>query len=199
MKELFDFYKSALTGGVIAPPLCAEYKGLWQRCHNDKEALLKLSLSQQAIPFVASYCYHGIGVTKDFIKMNFKNLINGHIIHDADKIEGYTYGMWVDAPQGKEIALKQDISTWLWCDETQVTIPQTLCPVIYVSNCSHIYINLGGYNNVRIYLFDESRVTIDEGDETSKCLIYKYSEQSKVDISKYCLSKVNVFTKQLRL
>jgi hypothetical protein len=49
-------------------------------------------------------------------------------------------------------------------------------------------------------LFDDSKVVIDDwGDETTKVVIYRYSTDAQVEISKYCLADVRVFNKELRL
>jgi hypothetical protein len=70
---------------------------------------------------------------------------------------------------------------------------------LYVSNHSTLNITLDGYNSPKIYLFDDSVVNIMECDEESKVIVYKYSDNAKVEIGKYCLSSVKVFDKDLRL
>ena len=74
-----------------------------------------------------------------------------------------------------------------------------MCPFFYISNDSDVNISLDGFNYVSIYLFDDSKVTIDDADEDSKVVIYKYSDKAQVELGKYCLADVKVFDKILRL
>ena len=48
-------------------------------------------------------------------------------------------------------------------------------------------------------VFDESVVTIDDFDENSDIIVYKYSEKAVVEIGKFCLGRVKVFNKELKL
>lgn len=185
------FRKNALLAN-----LCKKWSDMWAACHDDKEKLMRLVLMQQSAPYFADFCYRGKGLTKDYCKREFSDYINGRTFRDCDDVQGYTYGMFIDAPTNLEIAL--DVSQFLWCD-IYITIPKTKCPLLYVSNSSHINISLDGFNCPRIYLFDNSKVTIDDGDEESKVIIYKYSKDAKVELGKYCLSNVKVFDKELRL
>ena len=57
----------------------------------------------------------------------------------------------------------------------------------------------GGYNNVTIMLFDDSKVTLSDIDEESNVTVFKYSDQCDVTIGKYCMGKVKEFRKELRL
>ena len=75
----------------------------------------------------------------------------------------------------------------------------TKCPLLYVSNHSDIHLSLDGYSTVIVYLFDDSKVTIEESDELSKVNVYSYSEDTVVEQGKHCLGNVRVFEKQLRL
>jgi hypothetical protein len=68
-----------------------------------------------------------------------------------------------------------------------------------MSNCSNVHLIGDGYNNVNIKLFDKSKVTIEDLDENSEVVVYKYSDEAKVELGKYCLGKVKVFEKDLRL
>ena len=74
-----------------------------------------------------------------------------------------------------------------------------MCPFFYISNDSDVNISLDGFNYVSIYLFDNSKVTIDDSDEDSKVVIYKYSDNAQVELGKYCLADVKVFNKKLKL
>ena len=186
------FRKNALLAN-----LCKEWSNMWAACHDDKEKLMRLVLMQQSAPYFASFCYRGKGLTKDYCKREFSDYINGRIFNDCDNVKGFSYAMYIDAPTGFKIV--PDVAQLLWCDNVDVTIPKTKCPILYVSNSSTIHITCDGYNCLHIYLFDDSKVTIDDADEDSKVVIYKYSDNAQVELGKYCLADVKVFNKKLKL
>lgn len=192
MDELQRYYKESLLAN-----LCNEYKGYWQKAHGDKEKLMRLVLRQQCAAHFADFCYRGKGLTKDYCKREFSDYINGRIFNDCDNVNGFSYAMYIDAPTGFKIV--SDVAQFLWCDNVDVTIPKTKCPILYVSNSSTIHITCDGYNCTHIYLFDDSKVTIDDADEDSKVVIYKYSDKAEVELGKYCLADVKVFNKKLKL
>ena len=192
MDEMLYFRKNALLAN-----LCKEWSSLWAACHDDKEKLMRLVLMQQSAPYFADFCYRGKGLTKDYCKREFSDYINGRIFNDCDNVKGFSYAMYIDAHTGFKIV--SDVAQFLWCDNVDVTIPKTKCPILYVSNSSTIHITCDGYNCPHIYLFDDSKVTIDDADEDSKVVIYKYSDKAQVELGKYCLADVKVFDKQLKL
>ena len=192
MDEMLYFRKNALLAN-----LCKEWSNMWAACHDDKEKLMRLVLMQQSAPYFADFCYRGKGLTKDYCKREFSDYINGRIFNDCDNVKGFSYTMYIDAPTGFKIV--SDVAQLLWCDNVDVTIPKTKCPILYVSNSSTIHITCEGYNCPHIYLFDDSKVMIDDADEDSKVVIYKYSDNAQVELGKYCLADVKVFDKQLKL
>lgn len=192
MDEMLYFRKNALLAN-----LCKEWSNKWAACHDDKEKLMRLVLMQQSAPYFADFCYRGKGLTKDYCKREFSDYINGRIFNDCDTVKGFSYAMYIDAPTDFKIV--SDVAQFLWCDNVDVTIPKTKCPILYVSNSSTIHITCDGYNCPHIYLFDDSKVTIDDADEDSKVVIYKYSDKTQVELAKYCLADVKVFDKQLKL
>lgn len=189
---LFTYHKNALLNN-----LCKEWDAKWNACHNDKEQLMRLVLMQQSAAHFATFCYQGKGLTKDYCKQEYGDYINGRVFNDCDGVKGFSYGMFIDVPQVEEMAL--DVSQFLWCKDTNVSIPQTKCPRLYVSNRSNLNISLDGYNSIAIYLFDESTINIEDADNESNVIVYKYSKDAKVELGKYCLSNVKVFDKELRL
>lgn len=195
-KGLFGFYKAALSG-EITTPLCSEYKKAWRLCGDNKEMLMKLALEQQAIPFVVTHAYQGKGLTKEYIKENFSDYINGRIMHDCDSVKGFTYQMFVDASESLKIA--SDVTCMMWCENTDVEVVQTKCPTMYVSNKSSVNITLNGYNSIRVYLFDESSINIAHADAESSVLVYKYSDVANVSVGEDCLAEVKQYNKTLRL
>lgn len=192
-QDLFNYYKHALSNG-----LCSEYKGRWRACHDNKEKLVKLVMAQQSLPHFIYYCYNGIGLSKEYIQETFTDYINGKtVINDADGVDGYTYSIYVGYKGIFKAAT--DVLAFMWCSNTSCTVNVAKSPVIYVGAGSHIHLTLDGYNCPRIYLFDDSKVTITDADENSKVIIYKYSDKAQVELGKYCLGKVKEFRKDLRL
>lgn len=195
---MFQFYKAALSG-EISTPLCSQYKAAWRQCGDDKEMLLRLSLSQQSLPFVATYAYQNKGITKEYIKSNFKDLINGYTFKDCDGVNGYTYGLYVDWDYENDLVVDKDVTSIMWTIGANVVVPSTKCPTIYLSNKSNVHLAGEGFNTINVKLFDKSVLTIEDLDEESEVVVYKYSEDAKVELGKYCLGKVKVFEKQLKL
>lgn len=192
-KELFNFYKNALVDG-----LCDEYKSLWQAANNDKFKLVNLAMCQQSIPFVATYCHQGNGLSKEYIKREFHDYINGRgVLRDCDGINGYTYGLYVD--HTSDLSVSDDVLSFMWCNISSIEIKPSKCPILYFSNNSKCGIVSGGYNTIRVYLFDESEVTLSDIDENSEIVIYRYSDNCKVILGKYCMGKIKEHDKKLRL
>lgn len=192
MDELTRYYRESLLAD-----LCDEYKGYWQSAKNDKEKLIRLSLSQQAIPHVASFAYMGKGLSKEFFLREFSDYINGYTVHDADDVKGFTYGLYVD--YNDVLDIDKDVTHIMWSVGTNVVVPLTKAPIIYVTNKSDVHLICEGYNNVKVYLFDESRLTIDDLGEDGDVVVYKYSTSCDVVKGKYCLGSVKEFAKELRL
>lgn len=197
-KNMFSFYKAALNG-EISTPLCSEYKASWRKCGDNKEMLVRLSLSQQALPFVATHAYQKKGLTKEYIKDNFRDYINGYVLEDCDGIKGYTYALYVDWGYDNDLDIKTDVSSIMWCIDTNIIVPKCKCPTIYISNSSSVRLICNGYNTVNVKLFDDSKIILDDVDEDSNVTIYKYSDKASVELGKFCLKEPKVFNKELRL
>lgn len=195
---MFSFYKAALNG-EISTPLCSEYKASWRKCGDNKEMLVRLSLSQQALPFVATHAYQKKGLTKEYIKEHFKEYINGKILEDCDGVDGYTYALYVDWDYENDLNIETDVASVMWTTGANIVIPQCKCPTIYLSNKSNVHVVGEGFNTVNIKLFDESKVTVEDIDKDSEVIVYKYSDKAAIEEGKYCFGKVKVFNKELRL
>lgn len=195
--ELFNFRKNAL-GGVLTSPLCEEYRKEWQLASKDKLALITLAMRQQSCPYFAHHCYMGKGLSKEYIKREFADYINGYTIKDADDVIGYTYGLFVDYNYDNNLIVDKDVVHIMWTN-CNVVIPETKCPVVYVSNNSNVTLSCDGFNSVKIYLFDNSRLVIDDVDKESDVTIYKYSDFCVIEKGRYCFGAVKEFKKELRL
>ena len=143
-------------------------------------------------------CYENLGLTKEYILENFGEYINGkRTFENTEGVAGYTYQLYVGFKHDfKAVA---DVTSMMWCSSPLVEIEATKCPIFYVSNSSNVHFLLNGFNSPKIYLFDDSKVMIDDADEESEVIIYKYSANAKVETGKYCFGKVKVFNKQLKL
>ena len=196
--EMLKFKKNALLGNISAEPLCQAYKQAWRMCGDDKEMLVKLALKQQSIPYLSHACYKELGLTKEYILNNFGELINGkRTFENVEGVDGYTYQLYVG--YDKDFEITADVTSLMWCNGSQIVIEPTKCPTLYISNKSNVHIVGEGFNTVNIKLFDESNITVDDTDNDSEVIVYKYSDKAAVDEGKYCFGKVKVFNKELRL
>jgi hypothetical protein len=197
--EMLKYKKNALLGNISAEPLCQAYKQAWRSCGDDKGMLVRLAMKQQSIPHFSTACYKKLGLTKEYIKENFKDYINGHILNDCDDVKGYTYALYVDWNYDNDLDVKTDVSSLMWCVDTNVIVPKCKCPTLYISNGSKVCLVCEGYNSVNVKLFDDSVLIIDDIDENCDVVVYKYSDSAKVEKEKFCLGSVKVFQKELRL
>ena len=197
MDELMDFKKNALRG-VIAAPLCADYRKEWMACGEDDEELVRLALRQQSLPYLITHCGYGYGMTRSYIKKRFEKWINGHVFDGCDGVAGYTYSMYVDFKG--ILSPVTDITAFMWCNDMSLEIKATRCPIFYVGCDSHISLSCDGYNTVKVYLFDESTLEVYDADETCDVIIYRYGEDARVMRGEYAQhDNIKVFNKELRL
>lgn len=193
MDDLIFYRKNAILAN-----LCDEWNKKWSACHDDKEKLMRLVLSQQAAPHFATFCYNGAGLSKEYCLREFGSYLNDRTFANCDEVEGFTYAMYISPSEAKEISV--DVAQILWSNPMEAIIPQTKCNRLYISNKSSVHITLEGYNTVQVYLFDESELIIDDADDTCEVVVYKYSDKSKVERGTFCISpKVKIFNKTLKL
>ena len=195
---MLQFYKAALSG-ELSTPLCSSYKAAWRKCGDNKEMLMRLSLSQQSLPYVAAHAYKGMGLTKEYIKKEFKDYINGYVFNDCDEVDGYTYALYVDWDYENDLDVKTDVASIMWTVGANIVVPTSKCQTLYISNRSNVHLVGDGYNSINIKLFDKSKISIEDLDENSEVVVYKYSDDAQVELGKYCLGKVKEFRKDLRL
>lgn len=190
--EMFTFKRNALLAN-----LCKEWDTKWSACRDDKEKLMKLALMQQSAPYIADFFYRGVGLSKEYVKRQFSEYIDGHTFFDCDDVAGYTYGMYVDAQHPIEI--KHDIVQFIWCNGTRVSLPQLRSTKMYVSNKSDLHIECEGYNNLIVMLFDESRIVFDKLATTCRVNVYRYDKRAIVDADASIMDMINIMDKELRL
>lgn len=189
---MFTFRRNALLAN-----LCREWDTKWSACKDDKEKLMKLALMQQSAPYIADFFYRGVGLSKEYVKRQFSDYIDGKTFYDCDEVCGYTYGMYVDAKHPIEI--EHDIIQFLWCDDAHVTLPELRSTKMYISNKSTIHVHCNGYNNVIVMLFDKSKVIFDKLSSTCRVNVYRYNDNADVVYDESSCENVNIFEKELRL
>lgn len=193
-KKFFAFIKNAYLNG-----LCDEYKAEIRRCGEDKALLMSLALRQQSLPWVISNLNNSGILDKSYMLENFSECVNTRVFNDCDGVTGFKYKMFVGYNHSVRLD-DVDVSAYLWCDKTQVEVVQAKCPIIYVGCGSNVSLICEGYNSVRVYLFDNASVTLDDVDESSNVTVLRYSDKAEVKTGRYCLSKkVKVFDKELKL
>lgn len=197
MDELLKYKKNSILGNISGQPLCQDYLTAWRKCGDDKEMLVRLALKQQSLPHFSTACYNKLGLSKEYVLRNFGDYINGkRTFDDVEGAKGYTYQLY--AGYDDDFDIMADVTSLMWC-KCGVNIHKTKCPTIYVSNYSNITFSCEGYNSIRIYLFDESSITIDDTDDSCEVLVYKYSNRANVDVGKFCFANMKIFYKQLKL
>ena len=197
MNDIFNYRKNALQG-AIASPLCGEYNMKWRACGEDKEKLFRLGVMRQSIPHLFTYANEGLGVTKDGLMTDFANYINGeYTAIDVDGVEGgYTTQLYVGYDHNVyEVA---DTMAFMWCN-TDMDIRATACPTLYVGCGSEVHLFLDGYNTISVYLFDTSKVVIEDSDDTCNVVVRKYSDKCEAERGKYCLCGVREYQKDLKI
>ena len=196
---MMTFKRNALLGNISGQPLCSDFKSAWRQCGSNKEMLVRLALMQQSQPFFSTACYKSLGLSKEYIKKEFKDYINGYIVTNADGVNGYTYALYVDWGYKNDLEIKTDVASIMWTTNTNVVVEKTKCPTIYISNKSSVNLICDGFNTIHVKLFDKSKLFIDDLDSESQVIVYKYSDDAKVEEGKFCFGKVKVFNKELRL
>jgi hypothetical protein len=113
-------------------------------------------------------------------------------------VNGYTYSLYVDF--NGICKPDNDVTAFMWCSCTQVNVSTSKCPIFYIGAGSEVSLLCDGYNSIHIYLFDDSKVIIDDADETCGIIVYRYSDKAEVEVGKYCLTKnIKIFDKTLKL
>ena len=193
-KAYLEFMKHVCGGNM-----CEEYKNEIKRCHEDRLLLAKLAMRQQSIPYMATVMRDKI-ITVDATRKFFKDYINGYVLEDCDEVGGYDYAWYIDWNYDNDIITENiDVMHITHTIGANVIVTATRCPILYISNNSKIHIICEGYNNIKIYLFDKSQITIEDTDEESSITVYKYSDKCKVKTGKFSLCKINEFEKELKL
>lgn len=195
--SLFNYKKNALVGS-IAEPLCSEYSAKWRACGEDKEKLFRLALQRQSLPHLMTYADKGLGVTKEGLLTDFAEYINGeYTAIDVDGVEGgYTTQLFVGYESNiYEVA---DTMAFMWCN-ADIDVRATRCPTFYVGCDTTLHLFLDGYNTISVYLFDNSKVVVEDADVSCNVVVRKYSNECSVEKGKYCLCGVREYNKDLRI
>ena len=192
-KEFIEFLKDAYSGG-----LCNEYRDEIRKCHEDKLSLVRLAMRQQSIPYIATKMHDGV-ITKAYLQKVFGDFLNGFVLEDCDGVDGYKYSWYVDYDCNKDLVVESDVVHISWTVGASVVVPQTKAPTIYISNRSKVHLVGEGFNTINVKLFDKSELIVEDIDENSEIVVYRYSDMANVVKGKYCLGKVKVFDKELKI
>lgn len=194
MDKMQEYYKNALLAN-----LCTEYKAEWRNAMSDKKALFDMAVIQQSIPHMLTFAYNGIGLTKEYLKEEFQDYINGkYTAIDVDGVKGnYKTTLYVGFKG--ILRLSDDVSVFMWSNISSLMLNTSKAAKFYIGCKSNVTLNLDGYNSIILMLFDESTVRIGECDTTCDVTIFKYSTDAHVELSKYCLANVKTYEKELRL
>ena len=195
--SLFTYRKNALAGS-LGEPLCSEYNAKWRACGGDKEKLFRLGVQRQSLPHLMTYARRGLGATRDGLMTDFGGYINGkHTAIDVDGVGGgYTTQLYVGYESNVyEVA---DTMAFMWCD-ADIDIHASKCPTLYVGCNTTLHLFLDGYNTISIYLFDNSKVVVEDADVSCNVVVRKYSKECSVERGKYCLCGVKEHNKELRI
>lgn len=192
-KEFFNFLKNAYTSG-----LCSEYRDEIRSCHGDKLQLVRLAMRQQSIPYVATKMADGV-ITKEYAINNFGEYMNGVVLKDCDDVPDYTYSWYMDYPYDNAIVVETDVCHVSHTKDKDIVIQETKCPILYISNHSKVSLVCEGYNSVKVYLFDDSELNVEDTDIDSTITVFKYSDKCSVEEGRFCFAKVKSFNKQLKL
>ena len=198
MNDMFSFYKAALSG-EITTPLCTEYKSAWRKCGNDKEMLVRLVMKEQSLPFFFAHCYQGKGLSKEYLLKEFGEFLNGKYTGiDVDNVKG-NYKTELYVGHNDVLSVSDDVLAVMWSTIPSLSFPTCKAAKIYCGCGSEVHLTCDGFNSIIVMLFDDSKVILDDVDEESTVTIYKYSDNASVWKGKYCLGKVKIFEKELRL
>lgn len=192
-KEFLNFLKDAYSNG-----LCKEYRDEIRNCHEDKLQLVRLAMRQQSCPWVATKMYEGV-ITTDYILNTFGEYLNGYVLKDCDNVAGYNYMWFVDWDCANDIVASADVLHISHTVGASVVVPETKATAIYVSNGSNVRLICDGYNSVRLYLFDDSRVEVEDAGRECTITAYLYSQESDVTLGAYAFVDVKKFRKKLKL
>lgn len=195
---MFEFYKAALSG-AITKPLCSEYKNAWRKCGDDKEKLVRLVLKQQSLPYFFAHCYQDKGLSEEYLLEEFGAFLNGKYTGiDVDDVIGdYKTQLYVGYEGG--LSVSDDVLALMWSNIPSLEIPTCKATKIYCGCGSSVNIKCNGFNSLIIMLFDDSQVLVDDLDENSTILVYRYSEDCDVNVGDGCLGSIKVFNKELKL
>ena len=192
-KEFLNFLKDAYSNG-----LCKEYRDEIRNCHDDKLQLVRLAMRQQSCPWMATKMYEGV-ITTDYLLNTFGEYLNGYVLKDCDNVAGYNYMWFVDWDYTNDIVASADVFHISHTVGANIVVPQTKAPTLYISNRSNVHLICDGYNTVNVKLFDNSVLTIEDLDENSDVVVYKYSDKARVELGKFCLKEPKIFNKELIL
>jgi len=174
--ETFDFYKGALTRN-----LSSFFRKEWTSAMGDKDALFDISLSKEAMPYMATAIYEGWGPTMAQVESGFPEQVNGGRVLESDLGNGLptirAAAYFEKTFHGEELEFSR--TAFYGCGG-EVSVKPYGCNDLHVSNGSSMKLYMGESSVVWIYVYDESSIDIATIPESSKAFVIRYSDRCTV-------------------
>lgn len=111
--------------------LCGDYKGVWDKSTTQKD-LVNIAADINGADFLCASVAKSWGLTKDYIRNNFKGLINGSYVARCGKDKGYTSEIYV-VHKG-DITVRTTILIVLYSDVTIHVPINHVCRIFSAGN-----------------------------------------------------------------
>lgn len=120
--------------------LCGDYKGVWDKSTTQKD-LVNIAADINGADFLCASVAKSWGLKKDYIRNNFKGLINGSYVARCGKDKGYTSEIYV-VHKG-DITVRTTILIVLYSDVTIHVPINHVCRIFSAGN-TNIYVECNG-------------------------------------------------------
>lgn len=189
--KIFTFYKEALKRG-----LSGKYKRQWKSALSDKEKLISLSLTKKGILFLIKAVNEGWSPEIDYLKKEFENYINGNYISLIHEGIGKYAGELFMLDDDPVITICTDVSNIIHCDKDVYIISNNHTSYISNDSVTKMIIKCA-CNEIRINMFDRSKLILEEVPDKTKVFICKYSDKCTVIKKDKCKGAVSEMIKKL--
>lgn len=149
--SLIDFKKQSMLHN-----LCADYKGVWDSCKTHED-LFNLSTDSNSAEWMAKSYSEGWGLSKEYLKDQFSDFINGKYIRDKE----YTSSMYVDFKGEIKGEKLTSVLILLECD-VDIVIPERFPIQIHCGGKCSIRFSGKGTAYVHKHSFDTLHVNRNE-------------------------------------
>lgn len=166
MNETLENFKSE----SINRGLCKSFTDRWQKMQTQDD-FITFSLDPKSISYIALSTYEGWGLTTSYILEHFSNYINGREVPNSDS------SLFCMATGGYPILkLENNIMQ----SNISLDIPKTKCPILHINNGSDVTVNAQGFNTIKIYMYDTSKVKINI-DNSCRVFVMNLSKDAVIE------------------